>query len=337
MENNESHTIGITGASGFIGRRMVEMGLARGYSMVVFVRPTSTYPKYWEGKVTIVKGDITSIDDLKPFVAKSNIIIHCAAFVADWGKKKLFKTINIDGTKNILDLLIGEEKKMVLASSVAVYSNKVKDCICTEDMVLPEPDCNYAWSKLEQEKLVKLYGKEHGIKFSIVRPGCVFGPNSRSYVKEYINTMKKCPVLISGGDKNALCYVDNVVDAFFLAALKSEANGQIYNATDDNTISWKEYANFIAGVLNLKKPRSIPKSVALALARILQMVYKLLNISRRPPLTVQTLKSASCTYNIPYTKAANELAYSPAIGKKEAFKRLDEYLKGEYLKMDPQE
>ena len=326
MRNTKTPIIGISGASGFIGRRMVEIGLERGFSIVAFVRPTSGYPKDWEEKVTIVKGDVTNVSDLKPFVAQSDIIIHCAAFVADWGKKELFKTINIDGTKNILDLLIGEEKKIVLASSVAVYSNKVKDSICTEALVLPKPDCNYAWSKLEQEKLVKSYGKEHDIKFSIVRPGCVFGPNSRSYVKEYINTMKKCPVLISGGDKKALCYVDNVVDVFFLAALKSKANGQIYNATDNNTISWKEYANFIAGVLNLKKPRSIPKYAALTLAKILQMIYKLLNISRRPPLTIQTLKSASFNYNIPYTKAQNELAYKPAIDKVEAFRRLENYL-----------
>jgi len=333
MKNIKADTIGVTGASGFIGRRMIELGLKRGYSMIAFVRPTSVYPKDWEEKVTIIKGDVTNAEDVKPFVLQSKIIIHFAAYVADWGEKKLFQT-SIDGTKNILDNLIGTDKKIVLASSVAVYSNKIKNSVCHEDLVLPPPIGNYSWAKLEQEKIVIKYGTEHNIKFSIIRPGCVFGPHSRSWVHEYIKAMKKCPVLISGGNKKGLCYIDNVVEIFYLAAFKSEANGQIYNATDDNNISWKEYANFMAGELKLKTPRSIPKCIAVAAAKIMQSVYKVLKITSRPPLTIQTIKSVSCNYNVPYTKATVELGYKPIVEKNEALQRLAKYLKIEYREQD---
>ena len=323
-------TIGVTGASGFIGKRVVEICLERGLQVVAFVRPPSIYPQEWVGKVIFVEGDISNAEDASRFVELSDIIIHMAAVVTDWAKKEAYQKITIDGTRHLLEAMIGTEKKMVLASSIAVYSRLISQGACTENLILPEPIGNYSWSKQEQERLVRHYGNTHDIDYTIVRPGNVFGPYSQPWVHEYVVAMKKGPILIGSGEQKALCYIDNVAEVFILAALSDQANGQVYNATDDNEITWKEYAGFIAKILVRKAPSSISLKMALRLASVLQFIYKLLGISSRPALTEEAISMVAHDFDIPYTKAKKELGYRPLVGKEEALEKLKEYLIQKY-------
>lgn len=320
-------TIGVTGASGFIGRRIVEMGMERGYKMIAFVRPTSDYPKEWDEKISIIKGDIVNPEDLKEFVERSDIIIHQAAVVIDWAKREHYQKVSVNGTKYLLDHMIGTDKKIVLASSISVYSSQIPKGNCTEEIVLPPPIGNYSWSKQEQEKLVQYYAKEHDIKFSIIRPGNVYGPYARTWVHEYIKAMKKGPSLIGGGHHSALTYIDNVADIFLKASLNDVANGQTYNATDDNELTWREYGNKIAETLGMKKPKAIPILAAKIMAGFLEFFYKVFKISTRPQITREALCFAGYEFDMPYKKASDELNYKPLVNKTEGLKRTLDYLR----------
>jgi hypothetical protein len=59
----------------------------------------------------------------------------------------------------------------------------------------------------------------------------------------------------------------------------------------------------------------------------MEFFYKMFRISARPPLIVESVNLVAYDFDVPYTKAANELGYKPIVGKKEAFRRLGAYLK----------
>jgi nucleoside-diphosphate-sugar epimerase len=317
--------IGVTGASGFIGRRIVEMGLEKGHEMVAFIRNPNKFGNELLGKVKVFKGDIAVKEDTKAFVEYCDVIIHTAATVTDWAPKEEYQKSSIDGTQYILDHLVGTKKKMVLASSIAVYGRDLEKN-CTEDMPLREPVGNYSWAKQEQEKLTIKYGKEQGVIYSIIRPGNIFGPKSPSWVHEYIATMKKGPILIGGGKQQSLTYIDNVSEMFLLAAVKSSANSQIYNGVDDQEISWIEYATAISKTLNLKKPSGIGLGLGLNLGKMMAGVYSLLSIKTRPSLTYEAVCFMALPNNISYEKAKKELGFTPVVGRDEALKETLAYI-----------
>lgn len=319
--------IGVTGASGFIGKRVIEMGLDHGYHLSAFVRPSSIYPQEWDGQITIFKGDIANENDTKKFVAHNDVIIHAAAVVTDWAPREEYQRITIDGTQFLLDQLKGTEKKIILISSIAVYSSHLASGIpCTGDLKLGKPLGNYSWAKQEQEKLIKRYSEQYGIPYCIIRPGNVFGPYSIPWVHEYVAAMKKGPILIDGGKHRALVYIDNVVDLILKAANMKSFSGQIYNGTDENDISWEEYATSIARTLKLNKPKSIGHNLAFQLAKMMEFTFKLLRIKNRPPLTKESLYFVSYPFDVPYDNATADLNYRPIVQKEEALKLTMEYI-----------
>lgn len=310
--------IGVTGASGFIGRRVVEMGLEKGHEMVAFIRNPTKFGNDLLGKVKVFKGDITVKEDSKAFVEYCDVIVHAAATVTDWAPKEEYQRSSIDGTRYVLEHVVGTKKKLVLVSSIAVYGRDLEKN-CTEDMPLREPVGNYAWAKQEQEKLVIKYGAEQGVIYSIVRPGNIFGPKSPPWVHEYIAAMKKGPILIGGGKQQSLTYIDNVSELILMAAVKNAANGQIYNGTDDQEISWLEYATAISKTLNLKKPSGIGLGLGLNLGKIMGATYSLFGIKTRPAMTYEAVCFMALPNNVSYAKAKKELNFKPIVGRDKAF------------------
>ena len=325
--------IGVTGASGFIGKRIIEMGLDKGYQMVAFVRSPTKLGDLAK-KIQVFTGDIANKEDIKAFVDFCDVIIHTAAVVSDWAPKAEYQSTSIDGTRFLLDHFIGTSKKLVHASSVAVYTSHIGAGLCTEDLEFTRPFGNYSWSKQEQEKLILKYGKTHNIQYSIIRPGNIFGPFGPSWVKEYIEAMKQGPILIGNGDQKSLTFVDNVCEMFLLAAVKPEANGQIFNGTDDQEITFKEYAFELAKTLNWSEPKSLPKGLAIILGKIVPIVFKIIGSKKRPPLTTEAVNFVAYTYNIPYTKASNLLGYKPVVNKKDALRKTMAYVKDHVLEFN---
>lgn len=317
--------IGITGATGFIGNRVLEMGLERGFEMAVFVRTPSKIGKL-ATKLTVFEGDITHETASKDFVAYCDVIIHAAALVTDWGPKSEFQSVTIDGTKYLLAYLKNTNKKIVHVSSISVYAENLAKGKCTEDLPLTPPLGNYSWAKQEQEKLIIAAAQNQTFTYTIVRASNIFGPNSPSWVIEYIAALKKGPILIGNGEQKGLTYIDNVCDLLLKAATTKAADNQLYNGTDDQEITWKEYANQITNALNLPKPKALPLGIAKIVASIIPFFYKIVGSKSRPPLTSEALNFVAFDLDIPYTKAQKELHYLPIVNKKESLEKTLKYI-----------
>ena len=98
----------VTGATGFIGRYLIEDLLKNDYEIKVLTRQTS----YKNKNIDIFVGDITKKETIADAFQDIQVVFHNAAYAMDWGSKSELYKVNVEGTRNIADMC--EEKKMVI-------------------------------------------------------------------------------------------------------------------------------------------------------------------------------------------------------------------------------
>ncbi len=239
----------ITGASGFIGAKVVETLLTQGFkNLRCFVRPSSRLERLERviekgasrEAVTLVKGDLLSRTDCDSAADGIEVIYHLAA-----GIDKSFAGAFMNsalGTRNLMDAFLahGSPKRFVNVSSFAVYSNLrlERGALLDETAPLedsPQARCDaYGFGKLRQEELVREYGAQRNLPFAILRPGAVFGPGNRSLSGRIAIDTFGFLLHLGGSNQLPLTFVDNCAEAIVLAGLKPGINGEIFNVVDDD-------------------------------------------------------------------------------------------------------
>ncbi|HTB85375.1 MAG TPA: NAD(P)-dependent oxidoreductase [Candidatus Sulfotelmatobacter sp.] len=246
----------VTGSNGFIGARVVENLLARGYfNLRCFVRPSSKLKKLQTilarfpaaKAVELVSGDLLSREDCARAVKDASVLIHLAA-----GFDKSFAGAFMNSalaTRNLLDAFLesGRPRRFVNVSSFAVYSNLhlERHALLDENCPLEtEPQARndaYGFGKLKQEQLVREYGAQRGLKWVILRPGMVYGPGKPDLSGRVgINTFGFF-IHMGGSNELPMTFVDNCAEAIVLAALKPGVDGEIFNVVDDERLPADEF------------------------------------------------------------------------------------------------
>ncbi|MBW6509348.1 MAG: NAD(P)H-binding protein, partial [Desulfuromonadales bacterium] len=92
----------VTGATGFLGRRVVLQLVEQGFAVRALVRQTSNIQGLHLPGVEFVYGDVTDPDSLLPAFTDIDYVIHAAAGTS--GSEEQMRRVTIEGTRNILDL-----------------------------------------------------------------------------------------------------------------------------------------------------------------------------------------------------------------------------------------
>jgi nucleoside-diphosphate-sugar epimerase len=254
----QSGRILVTGSNGFIGAKVVEILLERGFgNLRCFVRSSSqlgrlknVLSRFDAGKnVELVTGDLLSRDDCRKAAEGVSIVYHLAA-----GIDKSFAGAFMNSalaTRNLVDafLEVGRPKRFVNVSSFAVYSNlhlkrgDLLDENCSLENAPQERFDAYGFGKLKQEELVKEYGRKHHLPYVIVRPGAVFGPGKPELSGRVgINTFGPF-IHLGGSNVLPLTFVDNCAEAIVLAGLKTGIDREIFNVVDDESVTSRQFLN----------------------------------------------------------------------------------------------
>ncbi|MDR3401018.1 MAG: NAD(P)-dependent oxidoreductase [Chthoniobacter sp.] len=246
----------VTGSSGFIGAKVVEILLEYGFTNVrCFVRPSSRLDrlrqvlgKYPAGAaVEIAAGDLLSRDDCRRAAEGVSVIYHLAA-----GMEKSFAGAFMNSalaTRNLMDAFLerGRVARFVNVSSFAVYSNlkMARGALLDESSPLEDAPQErydaYCFGKLKQEELVRQYGITHGLPHVILRPGAVFGPGKKALSGRVGIDTFGFFIHLGGGNQLPLTYVDNCAEAVVLAGLKPGVDGEIFNVVDDERLTSAEF------------------------------------------------------------------------------------------------
>lgn len=248
----------VTGATGFIGSRLVESLLGMGFrNLRCLVRPSSTVATLQavssrsreSARVEVVKGNLLSREDCSAATKGAAVIFHLAAARGEKSYPDAYMN-SVVTTRNLLDAARSDEflRRFVSVSSFAVYTNKQKprrgllDETCPIEM---RPELRggdaYCFAKVKQEEIVTEYGKRFKIPYVIVRPGHVYGAGNLPITGRVGIDTFGVFLHLGGSNTLPLTYVDNCADAIAQAGLKSGVEGEVFNVTDDDLPSSRAF------------------------------------------------------------------------------------------------
>ena len=287
MENNSRSLALVTGATGFIGRRLAEMLVEEGWSVRLLVRDPGRLAASLLSVEDIVVGDLLDENVVGRAVRNTNVIFHCAANVSTWDSRESYYTVNVLGVKNLMNAIARENpglSRLVHLSTVDVYGFPVSPC--DEKCMTTGSGFGYGETKLLGESLVREYGDKNNISYTIIRPANIIGPGSQ-FIKRIGRELKSGIMLtVDGGRANAgLVYIDNLVDDLIWAAGAAKAQGECYNVRDDYDVTWKTFLTGFRAAINGKGIIvNLPFAIADAIAWGFETLSKVFSPSREPML-----------------------------------------------------
>ena len=162
----------ITGGAGYIGSHVTELLLKNKKKIFIVDNLSTGYKKLINKKTKFYKADILETAKIKKIIINNKIdsVIHLAAALSvgesEKNPNKYYK-INVKGTKKLLEALTGTSVKNIMFSSTcAVYKDGFSR---VNEKTKVKPTSVYGKTKLEGEKLIQSFCKNHNINYGILR------------------------------------------------------------------------------------------------------------------------------------------------------------------------
>ena len=314
----------ITGATGFIGSYLARRLAFLGYKLKCLARQTSDLSILNSLSASITIADITDRDAIRKAIEGVDIVYHSAALVGEWISKDVAIDVNIKGTQNLLEAsLDAKVKRFVHVSSLAVLGMKHHHNTPADAPYRLTGDI-YSDTKIGSEKMVMDFYHRYGVPVVIVRPGFVFGPGDRRFLPRLLDLLKKRKFVFLGDGKNIMniVYIDNLIDVLIQAGLRKEAIGLIYNVTNKDKVTMRDFVYMICDILKLERPaKSIPFPLAKFIASNLERYSRLTNKKEPPFLTKARVKVAGLNLDFDISRTIEELGYDSRVGIREGLEK----------------
>ena len=206
----------VTGGSGYFGEIMARRLLARGFQVRVFdLVDNADRP----AEIELVRGDIRDPAAIRAACEGVELVHHNVAQVPLAKDTSLFWSVNLDGTRNLLDAVKATGvKKTVLVSSSAIYGVPSKNPV--DETVQPAPREEYGRAKLAAEELARQRVARDGLDVSIVRPRTILGHGRLGIFQilfEWVRTGSNVFVLGKGDNRYQFVHADDLAEACLLA------------------------------------------------------------------------------------------------------------------------
>lgn len=254
----------VTGACGFMGTHMVEVLAEAGYR----IRATdlkSNYPNddrkagrfpsvVVKSKAEFVGADLTDASSLKPLVEGVEIVFHIAGLFNYSARWEAYEAVNVDGTRNLLDAVLGAGKlrRFIMWGAGGVYGIPAPEMLPLREDMATNPPNMYLRSKDMAEKLVMEACEKHGIPHAVLRPTTVYGPRGVYGGGQLIMQLAKMnPLMVPANFTGRVPFVhvrDVCAAALHLARHEGEVKGP-YNLNDDSRMTQVEMMRFFAQMM----------------------------------------------------------------------------------------
>ncbi len=225
----------VTGGSGYFGSLLLDKLLAHGFECASFdINPADDKP----AAVQFFQGDIRDLAAVQRAMQGVDVVFHNVAQVPLAKDAHLFRTVNIDGTRNLLEAAKqAGVKKVVYTSSSAVFGAPKANPVTEQTQ--PAPAEAYGQAKLEGEHLCQAYVAQ-GLDVSIIRPRTIMGHGRLGIFQilfEWIREGRNVPVLGSGDNLYQFVHADDLAEACILAGKRPGA--ELYNCGTDRFSSMR--------------------------------------------------------------------------------------------------
>lgn len=323
--NLNNKTLLITGIGGFIGLRTAELAIAKGIKVSGLQDSSDKNKKAQNLGAKVIYGNVTDPATAQMACQGVDIVLHTAEIAKEGGSLDQFREINVSGTINMAQAAKNAGvKTFVHISSVLVYGFNYPDRV-TEDGPLCDEKNAYCQTKIEAEKALLQLNDPGNFGVIILRPGDVYGPGSIPWIVRPLVMMRQRLFAYANEGRGVInhTYIDNLIDAIFLA-IEKETYGEIFNVTDGQETTWKDYFTRLADIAGLPAPFSLPKD---ELKLFLQLRYQGQKLFRKQAdILPEVVDFMTRPYAYSITKAQNLLSYQPTVDLEEGLRRTQEWV-----------
>jgi 2-alkyl-3-oxoalkanoate reductase len=332
----------ITGASGFIGGKLVERLLAGGRRVRVLAR--RPLPEFEKAGVEIFRGDLHDGEALRQGCAGAATVFHVAGRVGVWGPAAEFFHINVEGTRNVIAACrAAAVPRLVYTSSPSVvYTGRDLAGVDESAPLCTQAPCAYPTSKAAAERLV-CEANSTTLATVALRPHLVWGPGDKNVIPRVIALARagKLKIIGSGRNKVDLTHITNVVDAHLLAEevlagtsisnaipprpssgtchtmddkLQGGAAGRAYFITNgEPVVLWDWINELLRGLGMAGIEGKVSLRVASAAGALMEALWGVLPLKGEPPMTRFMAKEMATDHWFDVSAARRDLGYSPRV------------------------
>ncbi|QLH75145.1 MAG: NAD-dependent epimerase/dehydratase family protein [Methanomassiliicoccales archaeon] len=303
----------VTGASGFLGRYVVDELLREGHDVFGGVRATSNISHLKEKGVGLVPFDLVDKDIMSSAVKGMDAVIHLAAYYTFSGKKELYQRLNVDATKELARLCLENGiSRLVYCSSTEAMGPV--DGIADETAPL-RPVYEYGRSKaMAEAALSELASK--GLDHVVLRPSGIYGPHnvddvSYWFITSYGRRLATKFIIGTGKNRIQFVHVADVARAFSQALSSKAAKGRTYIISEGRSYTYEEVYAILGEITGIPPPRlHLPPLLAKVMIAPIQSFNSI--IGRKDFMyRISTVDSVTCDRAYSIDRARKELGYEP--------------------------
>jgi len=314
---SKSNIVLVTGASGFLGKNVVEYLASNGHVVVGCGRKPMTFNL---NNVFYEQFNIEDSDSIERVMQKykPTYVVHCAALCKAWGEWTEFYDTNVVGTKNMLNCsVVSGVKRFIHISSPSVYLNndfrgakELKESCDISDT--RQSYYNKSKTLAEYEVMKILPNSE--METIILRPRGIYGKGDTTLLPKLKERISKIPYL--GSNMVSLTYVGNVAHSVLLAMTNGKI-GTAYNITDQQPYNIQAIIDKIKTQFKIEHSyinkisfnHWAPKYLLSKVSSVVEYVSH--KISVEPFMTPYTLSLLAYDCTLSDEKAQIELGYYP--------------------------
>ncbi|ALV26494.1 NAD-dependent epimerase/dehydratase family protein [Pannonibacter phragmitetus] len=308
----------VTGGSGFVGGHLIRRLLSDGWRVLALGRSDKARAEIEALGAEPVEGDLLDRTALAGAMDGVEVVFHVAAHFKLWGPMSLFRRINVEGTRNVVEAAErAGVRRIVYVSAAAVVMGRPEPMRgVTEDMPLHKmPFAPYAASKAEAEEvLLAANGRRADFSTVAIRPPFIWGPGMPA-LDRMVETVRagQFQWVAGGGQALSTCHVDNLCHALILAADRG-SGGEAFFVSDGEDMTLKSFlTRLLASRGVTPKDRAVPFGIAWTMAGVMGAVWRIFRRKGEPPVTRQMLRFIGKDFTIDVSRARNQLGYAPVI------------------------
>jgi nucleoside-diphosphate-sugar epimerase len=304
----------VTGGSGFIGGRLIERLHGEGHSVRALARSATAADRVGALDAEPVRGDLADVPAMRDGAQGCELAFHAAAMLGDWGRREDFERGNVEGTANALRACAeaGVRRFVHVGTEAALMAGRPLVQVDETAPLRPDSPALYSATKARAEQTV-LAANGAAMHTVVVRPRFVWGRGDTTLLPRLVEMVRGGRFAWIGGgrQRTSTTHVDNTVEGLVLAAERGRP-GNAYFVTDGEPVVFRYFVGELLLTQGVTPPsRSLPVSVAGALAATSEGAWRLLPLPGQPPLTrfACWVSAQECTIRI--DKAREQLGYEP--------------------------
>lgn len=304
----------VTGGTGFTGSHLTRRLLKKGNEVVVLdAQKGIVFDELKDLGADIHLGSITDRDLVDQLVKGCEVVHHVAAMFRQVNQpKEVYWGVNVDGTRILLEAAIQHGVRSFVNCSTQGVHGDIRQEPGDENSPIAPADY-YQFTKYEAEKIIPEYlGK--GMKIVTLRPTAIYGPEDPERYLIIFKKVKNGRFLMFGSGQTHYhpVYIDNLVDAFELAADSDQGDGEAYIIGDENYYTLNDLVTAVAHSLGVKLSiQHLPFRPLWAAAVVCEAIYK--PLPKDPPLFRRRVDWFRQNRAFSIAKAKRELGYRPKV------------------------